>query len=163
MGGPGPRQFVAPAALPGAALQPASFSIEDLEEHQGGAIIFKMNYEGTYHPADPGDFAPAPGHEDLARSNDRDLRSGRKGTAVSMLQPELQSPARRHLEGEGRRKANPRAWRHGGVEHELARGALGVDSRRNDAHHRDSPASTPASSMLLDAFSPRTHDAGVQG
>ena len=32
MGGPGPRQFVAPAALPGAALQPASFSIEDLEE-----------------------------------------------------------------------------------------------------------------------------------
>ena len=163
MGGPDPRRFVAPAALPRAALQPASFSIEDLEEHQGGAIIFKMNYEGTYHPADPGDFAPAPGHEDLARSNDRDLRSACKGTAVSVLQPELQSPARRHLEGEGRRKANARAWRHGGVEHELARGAFSMDSRRNDAHHRDSPASAVAPSMLLDAFSPRTHDAGVQG
>ena len=163
MGGPSPRQFVAPAALPGAALQPAPFSIEDLEEPQGGTVVFKMNYKGTYHSADPDDFAPAPGHEDLARSNDRDLRSGHKGTAVSVLQPELQSPARRHLEGEGRREANPRAWRHGGVEHELARGALGVDSRRNDAHHRDSPASTAASSMLLDAFSPRTHDAGVQG
>ena len=49
------------------------------------------------------------------------------------------------------------------MEHELARGALGVDSRRNDAHHRDSPASTAAPSMLLDAFSPRTYDAGVQG
>ena len=163
MGGPGPRQFVAPAALPGAALQPASFSIEDLEEHQGGAVIFKMNYEDAYRPADPGDFAPAPGHEDLARSNDRDLRSGRKGAAVSVLQPELQSPARRHLEGEGRRKANPRAWRHGGVEHELTRGAFDVDSRRDDAHHCDSPVSAAAPPMLLDAFSPRTHDAVVQG
>ena len=85
MGGPGPCRFIAAAALPGAALQPASFSIEDLEEHQGGTIVFNMNYEGAYHPADPGDFTPAPGHEDLARSNDRDLRSGHKGTAVSML------------------------------------------------------------------------------
>ena len=75
MGGPGPRRFVAPAALPGAALQLASFSIEDLAEHQGGVVVFKMNYEGTYRPADPGDFAPDPGHEDLARSDDRDLRS----------------------------------------------------------------------------------------
>ena len=163
MGGPGPRRFIAPAALPGAALQPASFSIEDLEEHQGGAVIFKINYEGTYRPADPGDFAPTPGHEDLARSDDRDLRSGRKGAAVSMLQPELQRPPRRHLEGKGGRKANPRARRHGGVEHELVRGALGVDSRRNDAHHRDLLASTAAPSMSLDAFSPRTHDAGIQG
>ena len=57
MGGPGLRQFVAPAALPGAALQPASFSIRDLEEHQGGPIIFKMSHEVTYRPADPGDFA----------------------------------------------------------------------------------------------------------
>ena len=163
MGGPGPRQFAAPAALPGAALQPAPFSIEDLEDHQGGAVIFKMNCEGTYRPADPGDFAPAPGHEGLARSNDRDLRSGRKGTAVSVLQPELQSPARRHLEGEGKREANPRARRHGGVEHELMRGAFRMDSRRNDAHHRDSPASAATSSVLLDTFSPRTYDAGVQG
>ena len=87
MGGPGPRQFVAPAALPGAALQPASFCVKDLEEHQGGAIVFKMNYEGTTCLADPGDLAPAPGHEDLARSDDRNLRSGRKGVAVSVLQP----------------------------------------------------------------------------
>ena len=48
-----------------------------------------MNYEGTPCPADPGDLALAPGQVDLARSNDRDLRSGRKGAAVSMLQPEL--------------------------------------------------------------------------
>ena len=163
MGRPGPRQFVAPAALPGPTFQSVPFNIEDLEEHQGGDVVFKMNHEGTYRPADPGDFSPAPGHEDLARSDGRDLLSGRKGTAVSVLQPELQSPARRHLEGEGRRKANPRAWRHGGVEHELARGALGVDSRRNDTHHLDSPALTAASLMLLDAFSPRTHDAVVQG
>ena len=163
MGGPGPRRFVTFAALPGAALQPASFSIEDLEEHQGGAVVFKMNYEGTYRPADQGDFAPAPGHEDLARSDDRDLRSGCRGATIGVLQPELQGPARQHLEGEGGGKANPRARRHGGVEHELARGALGVDSRRNDTHHRDSPASTVATSMSLDAFSPRTYDAGVQG
>ena len=85
MGGLGPRQFVSPAALPGAALQPASFSIEDLEEHQGGAVIFKMNYEGTTCLANPGDLAPASGHEDLAWSDDRNLRSGRKGAAVSVL------------------------------------------------------------------------------
>ena len=89
MGGPDPRRFVAPAALPGAALQPASFSIEDLEEHQGGAVAFKMNYERTYRPANLGDFAPASGHEDLARSDDRDLRSGREGAVVGVLQPEL--------------------------------------------------------------------------
>ena len=152
MGRPGPRQFVAPAALPGAALQPASFSIEDLEEHQGGAIVFKMNYEGTYRPADPGDFAPAPGHEDLARSDDRDLRSGCRGATVGVLQPELQGPARRHLEGEGGRKADPRSWRHGGVKHKLARGALRVDSRGDDAHHCDSPASTATLSVLLGAL-----------
>ena len=163
MGGPGPRQFVAPAALPGAALQPAPFSIEDLEEHQGGTIVFKMNYKGAYRPADPGDFAPAPGHEDLARSNDRDLRSGRKGATVGVLQPELQSPARRHLEGEGRREENPRAWRHGGVEHELARGALGVDSRRNDAHRHNSPPPAAAASVSLDAFFSRALDSSVQG
>ena len=46
-GGPSPRHFDAPAACPGAALQPASFRIEDLEEHQGGAIIFKVDYEGA--------------------------------------------------------------------------------------------------------------------
>ena len=163
MGRLGPPLSDAPTAFLGAALQPASFSIKDVEEHQGGAVVFKMNHEGTYRPADPGDFAPAPGHEDLARSNDRDLRSGRKGTAVSVLQPELQIPARRHIEGEGGRKVNPRAWRHGGMEHELAREALGVDSRRNDAHHRDSPVSMAASSVLLDTFSHRTYDAGMQG
>ena len=61
MGRPGPRQSDAPAAFLAAALQPVSFSIEDLEEHQGGAVVFKMNYEGTYRPADPGDFRPSPG------------------------------------------------------------------------------------------------------
>ena len=40
---------------------------------------------GAYRPADPGDLAPAPSHEDLARSDDRDLLSGRKGAAVSVL------------------------------------------------------------------------------
>ena len=40
------------------------------------------------------------------------------------------------------------------MEHELARGAFGVDSRWNDAHRRDSPALTAASLMLLDAFPP---------
>ena len=49
------------------------------------------------------------------------------------------------------------------MEHELARGALDMDSRRNGAHHRDSPVWTAAPSMLLDAFSPRTYDTGVQG
>ena len=38
-----------------------------------------------------------------------------------------------------------------------------MDSRGNNAHHRYSRASTAAPSMSLDAFSPRTHDAGVQG
>ena len=146
MGRPGPRQSDAPAAFLGAALQLASFSIEDLEEHQGGAIVFKINYEGTPHAADPGDLTPASGHIDLARSDDRDLRSGREGAAVGVLQPELQRPARRHLEGEGGRKADPRAWGHGGVKHELTGGALGVDSRRNNAHRRDSPVSAAAPS-----------------
>ena len=100
MGGPSPRRFVAPAALPGAALQPASFSIEDLEEHQGGAVIFKMNYEGTYRPADLGDFAPDLGHEDLARSDDFYLRSSCQSTAVGVLQPKLERPPRQHLEGQ---------------------------------------------------------------
>ena len=49
------------------------------------------------------------------------------------------------------------------MEHELVRGALSMDSRRNDAHHHDSSASMAAPSMLLDAFSRGTYDAGVQG
>lgn len=160
---PGPRQSDAPTAFLGGALQPASFSIEDLEEYHGGAIIFKMNYEGTLRPADLGDLTPAPGHVDLARSDDRDLRSGREGAAVGVLQPELQRPARRHLEGEGGRKADPRAWGHGGVKHELTGGALGVDSRRNDAHRRDSPVSAAAPSVSLDALFPRALDSVIQG
>ena len=89
MGRPGPRQSDAPAASLGAALQPASFSIKDLEEHQGGAIVFEVDYEGAPYPADPGDLAPATGHVDLSRSDNLDLRSGRRGTAVGVLQTEL--------------------------------------------------------------------------
>ena len=89
VGRPGPRHFDAPAAFLGEALQSVSFRVEDLEEHQGDAIVFKMNCEGTPRLADPGDLALALGHVDLARSDDHDLRSGRKGAAVSMLQPEL--------------------------------------------------------------------------
>ena len=125
--------------------------------------MFKMNHEGTYRPADPGDFAPAPGHEDLARSDNLDLCSGRKGTVVSMLQPELKRPPRRDLEGEGGRKANTRTRRHGSVKHKLARGALVVDSRRNDAYRRNPPATTTALAMSLGAFFSRALDSGIQG
>ena len=141
MGGAGPRQFITTAASLRAAFQPASFCIKDLEEHQGGAVVFKMDHQGAVCATDPGNLTPALGHEDLARSDDRDLRSGCRGAIVGVLQPKLQGPARRHLEGKGGRKANPRSWRHGGVKHKLARGALGVDSRRNDAHHQIGRAS----------------------
>ena len=147
---PLPRRY--PGCLLCEALQPTAFCIKDLKEHQGGAIVFEMNQKGTPCSADPGDLAPASGHVDLARSDNLNLRSGRRGTAVSMLQPELKRPPRRDLEGEGGRKANPRSRRHGGVEHKLARGALGMDSRRNDAHRRDPPASTATLSVSLGAF-----------
>ena len=72
-------------ASSGAALQAAAFCVEDLEEHQGDTIVFKMNHEGTPCSADPGDLAPASGHEDLARSDDFNLCSGRRSAAVGVL------------------------------------------------------------------------------
>ena len=49
------------------------------------------------------------------------------------------------------------------MEHKLARGALRMDSRGNDAHHRDSLASTATLSVLLGALPPGAYDAGVEG
>ena len=83
--------------------------------------------------------------------------------AVSVLQPELKRPPRRDLEGEGGRKANPRSRRHGGVKHELARRALSMDSRGDDAYCRDSSASPAASVMSLSGFFYGALDSGVQG
>ena len=49
------------------------------------------------------------------------------------------------------------------MEHKLARGALRVDSRGDDAHNCDSPATVAALSVLLGALPPGAYDAGVQG
>ena len=49
------------------------------------------------------------------------------------------------------------------MEHKLARGALRVDSRGDDAHHRDSPMSTAMLSVLLGSLLPGAYDAGIQG
>ena len=49
------------------------------------------------------------------------------------------------------------------MEHELSGGALGVDSRRDNMHRRDSPAPTAASSMVLDISSCKALKVGVQG
>ena len=48
------------------------------------------------------------------------------------------------------------------MEHKLSGGALGVNSRRDNAHHRDPPAPTAASSMALDISSCRALKVGVQ-
>ena len=87
-----------------------------------------MDHQGAVRATDLGNLTLALGKEDLSRSNDRDLRSGCRGATVGVLQPELQGPARRHLEGEGGRKANPRTWRHGSVENKLAGRTLGMNS-----------------------------------
>ena len=44
------------AFFSGAALQAAAFYVEDLEGQRGGAIVFKMDREGTPCSADPGDL-----------------------------------------------------------------------------------------------------------
>ena len=49
------------------------------------------------------------------------------------------------------------------MKHKLARRALGMDFRGDDAHRRNSPASTAAPSVWLDTFFSRALDAGVQG
>ena len=49
------------------------------------------------------------------------------------------------------------------MKHELVRGALGVNSRRNDAHRRDSPAATAPLAKQLSASAFRTLDPGIQG
>src|SRR3954471_7671444 len=96
--------------------------------------------EGALRSAAPSDFAPAASHEDLARGGDRNLCPGRRSAAVGVLQRQLQESPLLEDGGEGGRKANPSPRRHGGVEHELAGGALGMDSGRNDQHLRDPPA-----------------------
>ena len=48
------------------------------------------------------------------------------------------------------------------MEHKLSGGALSMNSRRDDAHHRDPPAPTAASSMALGISSCRALKVGVQ-
>ena len=48
------------------------------------------------------------------------------------------------------------------MEHKLSGGDLGVHSRRDNAHRRDPPAPTAASSMALDISSYRALKVGVQ-
>ena len=122
-----------------------------------------MDREGAPRPADPSDLALASSHEDFARGDDRDLCLGREGAATGVLQPKLQEFSLRNLEGEGRRKVNPRSRRHGGVEHELSGGALSVNSRRDNAHRRDPLAPTAAASIALNVSSCRALKVGVQG
>ena len=49
------------------------------------------------------------------------------------------------------------------MEHKLARGALGVSSKRNDTHRRNPPATTVPLAMSLDARVFMALDPGVQG
>ena len=49
------------------------------------------------------------------------------------------------------------------MEHKLSGGALGMNSRRDNAHRRDPPASRAASPMALDINSCRALKVGVQG
>ena len=128
MGRPGPRQSDAPAAFLGSALQPASFSIEDLEEERGDAVVLKVDHEGTPRTADSRDLAPAASHEDLAGGDRFDLYSGRRSAAIGVLQPELERPPRRHHVREEPWEADPGAWRHRRPQHQLARGVCGVGS-----------------------------------
>ena len=55
----------------------------------GGAFAIHLEYDGASCPANPGDFALASSHEDLARGNDRDLCLDREGAAAGVLQPKL--------------------------------------------------------------------------
>ena len=49
------------------------------------------------------------------------------------------------------------------MEHKLSGGALSVNSRRDNAHRRDSPAPTAASFMTLDISSCKALKVGLQG
>ena len=49
------------------------------------------------------------------------------------------------------------------MKHKFTRRALRVDSRGDDVHHCDSPASAATLSVLLGALPPGAYDAGVQG
>ena len=84
-------------------------------------------------------------------------------SVARVLQPEPERPPWRNLEGEGRRKVNPRLRRHGGAEHELSGGALGVDPRGHDPHLHDpsAPMTAPPVAIGIDSF--RALDVGVQG
>ena len=122
-----------------------------------------MDREDAPRPADPGDLAPASRHEDLARGNDRDLCPSRKGAAAGVLQPEPQGFPLPDDGGEERRETNPRLRRRGGVKHELSAGALGVDSRGEDAHLRDPPVSAAAPLVAFGVDSFGAANVRVQG
>ena len=47
------------------------------------------------------------------------------------------------------------------MKHKLARGALGVDSRGDDAHRSNSPVSAAAPPVSLNAFFSRALDSGI--
>ena len=49
------------------------------------------------------------------------------------------------------------------MEHKLSGGALSVNSRRDNAHRRDPPVPTAASSMALRISSCRALKVGIQG
>ena len=49
------------------------------------------------------------------------------------------------------------------MEHKLARGALRLDSRGDNAHHYDSPVSAATLSVLLGALPPWAYYVDVQG
>src|SRR4051812_3718657 len=87
IGGPSRRRGKVLAASPGAALQPATVRVEDLEEHHRSAVVLQVDREGALRSAAPSDFTPATSHEDLARGGDRNLCPGRRSVAVGMLQP----------------------------------------------------------------------------
>jgi len=122
-----------------------------------------MDREGAPRPADPGDLALASSHEDLARGNARDLFPGREGAAAGVLQPKPEGFSLPHDGGEERGETNPRLRRHGGVKHELSAGALGVDSRGEDAHLRDPPVSAAAPLVAFGVDSFGAANVRVQG
>src|SRR3954465_12732820 len=78
IGGASHRRGEVLAASPGAALQPATVRIEDLEEHHRSAVVLQVDREGALRSTAPSDFAPGASHEDLARGGDRNLCPGRR-------------------------------------------------------------------------------------
>ena len=82
------------------ALQAAALLAEEREEQHGGVVVLEVDREGALRAAAPGNIAPTSGHEDLPEGNGSNLRSGRWGVAVGVLQPKLAKAPRQHLGGE---------------------------------------------------------------